>query len=427
MPEAHFTEKTRAVLEEYERCKGGFTPLPIALTKSRNATLWDVDGNRYIDFLSFFAVANMGHAHPKIVEAACTATRECPMANTAFVNPSYAKLASKIKEILGYDSIVCMCTGADSTDAATKIARKWGYKVKGIPAGKAVVLTASACYHGITISTHSLSSAPENLFGPYVPGVGPVSPSGVLVEYGDIESLKKALEKDHETIAAFMVEPIQGSAGIIDPPEGYLKQAYDVCKQYNVLFIADEVQTGLGRTGEILHSWRSGVKPDLVCLGKALAGGVAPLSAVCGNADVMDIIEVGDIGSTMAANPPATAAAVAALEVLVEERIAEQSKEKGKLLRELLEAENVAQISGFSGAGMLCAVILNAEYVTPRFNGPRLRHLCAKRGLMVNSASGGNRMRICPPPTIEEDLLAEGVKIFAQCVRDLESVDDPIL
>ncbi|KAH3663409.1 hypothetical protein OGAPHI_005399 [Ogataea philodendri] len=416
------SESTASIIKEYENCKGGFTPMKIPIAKAKNATLWDMDGKKYIDFLSFFAVTNMGHAHPKIVDAACEAIRSCPMVNTALINPSYARLASKIHEYLGYERIVCMCTGADCTDAATKIARKWGYQKKKITPGNAFVLTTTDCYHGITISTHSLASTRKTWFEPYVPSVGPVSPSGVTVRYGNIDDLREALEEDSETIAAFMVEPIQGSAGIVTPPANYLREAYLLCKKYNVLFIADEVQTGLGRTGELLQSWASGIKPDLVCLGKALAGGVAPLSAVCGNPDVMDLIEEGDIGSTMAASPPATSAAVAALEVLVEENISKMSARKGTLLRELMLEEDLEQIIDMSGSGMLSAAVLNPKFLSDSFSGRKLQELCAENGLIVNSAAGGTRVRICPPPTIEDELLIQGVKIFAKCVRELAAV-----
>lgn len=423
-----YSKEAEQTIDSYKaHVRGGFFPLPVPLAKAKNATLWDVDGNEYIDFLSFFAVANMGHSHPKIVEAACNAIQNCALTNTSFINPGYAKLGEKVAEVLGYERIVCMCSGADATDTATKLARKWGYLKRGIPKNEAFVLTTSACYHGLTISTHSFATTKNDNFGPYVPHVGSTSPSGVLVEYGDIKSLTEALEKDHAKTAAFMVEPIQGSAGIITPPKGYLKEAYEVCRKYNVLFIADEVQTGLGRAGAILKSWDDGVKPDLVCLGKALAGGTAPLSDVCGLKEIMDILEPGDIGSTMAANPPATAAAVAALEVLVDEKISEQAENKGNLLKKLIAEENLEQISSVSVDGVLLAAVLNPSFINNSFNGARLAALCAANGLLVNSAAGGKRIRMCPPATISEEDVAKGVKIFAACVRSLEDIEGPIL
>lgn len=423
-----FSTKAQKTIEDYQtHVKAGFYPLPIPIVKAKNANLWDIDGNRYIDFLSFFAVANMGHSHPKIVDAACKAIQECPLVNTAYINPSYAELAVKIEKILGYDRIVCMCSGADATDTATKIARKWGYLKKNIKENEAFILTTSACYHGLTISTHSFATKKNILFGPYVPFVGPTSPSGIFVEYGNIESLENALEKDHKTIAAFIIEPIQGSAGIIDPPPDYIKKAFELCRKYNVLFIADEVQTGLGRAGSILKSFDYGIKPDLVCLGKSLAGGVTPLSAVCGSSEIMDIVEYGDIGSTMAANPPATSAAVAALDVLIDEDISKQSREKGDLLKQLILSADCKEIVDVSGSGMLRAIILNPEYLNSSFNGGRLAALCAINGLFVNSAAGGTRIRICPPPTIEVEDLKKGVSILVECVKSLKDVEGPIL
>lgn len=421
------TESKRVEAEYNEHVRGGFTPLPVAISKAHNATLWDVDGNKYIDFLSFFAVANMGHAHPKIVAAACKATQECPLANTAVMSPSYAKLGSKIQEVLGYENIVCMCSGADVTDTASKIARKWGYIKKGIPENEAFILTTTDCYHGITISTHSMSYSKDKNFAPFVPKVGPISPSGIVVEYGDIESLSKALAADHETIAAFMVEPIQGSAGCIEPPKEYFKQAYNLCKKYNVLFVDDEVQAGLGRAGYPLCSWQYGVKPDLVCLGKALGGGVATISAVIGHPDVMDTIDGGEIGSTMAANPPATEAAIAALEVMVEEDICEKSLNTGKLMRSLIMEACCPEIVSVSGTGTLGAAVLNPEMISDKFNGQRLAALCTTKGLIVTSSRGGLRVRVCPPPTISEDDLKAGVKILASCVKTLSSIEGPIL
>jgi ornithine--oxo-acid transaminase len=216
-----------------------------------------------------------------------------------------------------------------------------------------------------------------------------------------------------------MVEPIQGSAGIVDPPKGYLKGAFDLCKKYNVLFIADEVQTGLCRAGSLLKSFDEGIKPDLVCLGKALGGGVAAISAVIGSREVMDILEHGDIGSTMAANPPATAAACAALDVLVEENICQMAREKGELLKTLILEEKMSEIASVSGDGMLRAVVLNPDMVDDMFNGSKIAALCATNGLIVNSAGGGKRIRLCPPPTIDEADLREGVKLFAKCVREV--------
>ncbi|CDK27991.1 unnamed protein product [Kuraishia capsulata CBS 1993] len=417
-------ETLKAVAEYHEHTRGGFLPLPIPIVKAQDYKLWDSDGKEYLDFLSMFAVVNMGHSHPKIVSAMVKAIQDRALVNTAFVSPSYAALAAKIHQIFGYNRCVAMLSGADATDTATKIARKWGYKVKGITAGKAFVLTTSSCYHGLTISTHSFTSSKDENFGPFVPFVGYISPSGIPVEYGDLTSLEKALEKDHETIAAFMVEPIQGAAGIIDPPEGYFKAAFSLCKKFNVLFIADEVQTGLGRAGYVLKSWSSGVQPDLVCLGKAIAGGMTPLSIVMGNNSVMDLIEKGDIGSTFGATPPATESALAALSVLIDEDLATRSLELGKLMRKLVQDQNLPQIETLTGEGLLCAAVLKNP--SERFNARRLAALCATKGLVIGPIAN-SRVRLCPPLTIKEYDLRRAVEIFAQSCRELESIDGPII
>ncbi|GMG40584.1 unnamed protein product [Ambrosiozyma monospora] len=422
------SEKAQQQIQLYDdHIVGGFTPYPVPLTKALNAKVWDIDGNEYIDFISFFAVANMGHSHPKIVKASVDAIQNGALINTAFLSPSYGQLGATINKVLGYPKSVCMLSGADATDTAAKIARKWGYSKKNIPKDKAFVLTTSSCYHGITISTHSMASKKDESFGPYLPLVGPVSPSGIEVVFDDLESLEKALEKDHSTIAGFMVETIQGSAGIIDASEGYIKKAYELCQKYNVLFIADEVQTGLGRAGYPLMSVALGAKPDLVCLGKALGGAVAPISAVIGTNDVMSIVDGGDIGSTMAANPPATEAAIAALNVLVDEDICGQSLKKGKILRELIMKEKIPEIDHVSGSGVMAALAFKTDLIDDKFNGRRLAALCAENGLLVIPGGGGKRLRICPPATINEEEIEKGVKILGDCCRKLRSIEGPIL
>jgi ornithine--oxo-acid transaminase len=411
----------QAVINTYKtHVKSGFYPLPIAISRAKNATLWDVDGKEYIDFLTMFAVANMGHAHPRIVEACCKAIHECPLVNTALMSPSYAELAVKINDVFGYSRTVCLLAGADATEAAAKIARKWAHMKRGIKTNEAFILTTTACYHG-------LNSINNDNSGPVVSLLGAKSPSGVTVEYGDLQSLEEALKRDHATIAAFMVEPIQGSAGIVDPPRGYISGAYNLCKRYNVLFIADEVQTGMGRAGSLLKSFDDNIRPDLVCLGKGLGGGVAAIAAVIGSEEIMDILQYGDIGSTMAATPPATAAACAALDVLVEENICQMSREKGELLKSLLLEEGLDEIVHVSGDGVLRAAVLNPDLLDDKFNGARIVELCAVNGLIVSSSAKGSRIRLCPPPTIEESQLRKGIKIFAKCVREVKDVKDPIL
>lgn len=412
------TETTETVVKEYQsHIKSGFQPLHVALNKSDNATLWDVDGRRYIDFLSFIACTNMGNNNPQIVAAVCRALQQCPTANTTFMNPSYERLGQKVQEVFGYENILCMCSGADSVDSAIKLARKWGYTRKGIPIGKAFVLTTEHCHHGMTLNVQSLASERNPLFGPYMPGVGPISPSGVLVKYGNIDSLEKALSADHDVISAFLVEPIEGAAGCICPPEGYMRKAYELCKKYNVLFIDDEVQAGVGRAGYPLCIWADGIKPDVVCLGKSITGGVIPLSMICGHPDIMDVMEPGDTGSTMAANPPATEAAIAALGVLVNDKICEKSLEQGSLLEKLIMDSCTPHVVAVRGRGCFRGAVLNPDYIDENFNGRKLSELCAEHGLLTCALGHGLSVRLCPPPTISKKDLCEGVEIFTKCVK----------
>lgn len=267
--------KTQEVVDDYESyVGGGFAPYPVALTHTKGSKAWDVDGKEYIDFLSMYSVVNMGHGHPKILAAAVQAMTEGAVVNLPFHSPYYGKLAKKLHDLFGYDKFVAMTSGAEAADAAVKIARKWGYISKNIPEGKCHILTAAACYHGVTLSTVSLASKKSSAFGPFVPNVGSTAPSGKVVAFGVIDDLREALEVDGERIVAFIIEPIQGSAGIVAPPKGYLKEVAALCKGHNVLFIVDEVQCGLGRAGANLCHLRDGVRPDLVVLGKALAGGM---------------------------------------------------------------------------------------------------------------------------------------------------------
>ncbi|CZR64870.1 related to CAR2-ornithine aminotransferase [Phialocephala subalpina] len=416
------SEKTQEVVDDYNSfVAGGFAPYPVALTRVKGAKGWDVDGKEYIDFLSMYSVVNMGHGHPKILAAAIKAMEEGAVINLPFHSPYYGKLAKKLHELFGYDKFVAMTSGAEAADAAVKIARKWGYMVKKIPDGKCHILTAAACYHGVTISTVSLASKKSHLFGPFVPSVGSTSPSGKVVAFGVIDDLKEALEIDGDNIAAFMIEPIQGSAGIISPPKGYLKEVAELCKKHNVLFICDEVQTGLGRTGANLSHLRENVRPDLVVLGKALAGGMYALSGVLGDDSVMGLLDPFEIGSTMAANPVGCAAAIAALDVLVDEKLSERANKMGALLVSTLEAAKLPHVKEIMGNGLFYALVLDDKppKVTPR----RIVSLLAQRGVLA-SAAGLKRIRICPPLTISKEELLKGCEIVIGAFRDIEDMGE---
>ncbi|KAK6368218.1 ornithine aminotransferase [Exophiala oligosperma] len=413
------SEKTRAVVSSYEEhVAGGFGPLPVALVRAQNATAWDVDGKQYLDFLSMFSVVNMGHGHPRIVSAAVKAVQEAAVVNIAFLNPLYAKLATRLWEIFGYDKFVGMTSGAEAIDAAVKIARKWAYFKRGITDGTAHILTATACYHGQSMSTASMASKRSPYFNQYLPNVGSTSPSGVLVRYGVIEDLRKALNKDADKIVAFMIEPIQGSAGIVVPPQGYIEEVAALCAQHNVLFIADEIQSGLGRTGANLCHQRNGARADLVVLGKALSGGLYPVSGVMGNSAVMDIVGPFEIGTTMANNPPGCAAALAALDVLLEESLSERANRLGKMLIDRLKSYNLPHVLEFSGSGLFWAVVIDQK--PPKITGRRIAALLAHRGLLASCTAVGDRLRLCPPLTISEEELMKGAEIVAQVFAEVE-------
>ncbi|KIW46406.1 ornithine-oxo-acid transaminase [Exophiala oligosperma] len=414
-----YSPATAEVNNDYDvRIAGGFAPLPVALERTEGSMAYDVDGKPYIDFLSMIAVNNMGHGHPKIVDAAVNAIKTGATVNLAFQSPCYGKLAKKITGMFGYDRFVCLTSGGEAADAALKIARKWGHLVKGIPLGECHILSTASCYHGVGLGTLSTASRKSSLFQPYLPNTGAITPTGLPIRFGHLEDLRRAFELDGSSIAAFIIEPIQGAAGVIVPPEDYLVGVEELCKKHNVLFIADEIQTGLGRCGYPLYTQKYGLHPDLVILGKALSGGVYPVSGVLGDNNIMELLDPYEIGSTMAANPPGCAAALAALDVLVDEDLSTRARKMGDLLISTLKALNPPHVKQYMGEGLLWAIVLDEK--PPQVTSRRLIALLAQRGVLANAIKGG-RVRICPPLTISEDLLVEGAKIIADALTDLEA------
>ncbi|RMJ17092.1 hypothetical protein CDV36_003251 [Fusarium kuroshium] len=412
--------KTAEVNNDYDTyVAGGFAPLPIALTRAQGSIAYDVDGKEYIDFLSMIAVTNMGHGHPKIVKAAVEALQTGATINLVAQNPHYGQLARRITQMFNYDRFVALTSGGEAVDAAMKMARKWGYLVKGIPMGKCCILSASRCYHGVGLSNLSLFSFKSSLFEPFNPNNGHISPSGHEVRFGCLEDLKKAFEADAENIAAFIIEPIQGASGVIVPPEDYLPGVAKLCKQYDVLLIIDEIQTGLGRCGYPLYQMKYGIQADLVVLGKALSGGLSPMSGVLGYNAVMELLDPAEVGSTMAANPPGCAAALAALNVLVDEELSVRAREMGELMISTIKAMNPPHVIEYTGDGLLRAIVITEKepWVTAR----RLGALLVQRGLIANGMKGG-RIRLCPPLNIDRELLIRGAEMVAQALIDLENV-----
>ncbi len=331
-----------------------YHPLPVVLEKGEGAYVWDVEGKKYFDFLSAYSAVNQGHCHPKIVKAMTDQAQKLTLTSRAFYNNVLGEYEEYITKYFGFDKVLPMNTGAEADETALKLARKWGYKVKGIPQNQAKIIVCNENFHGRTITIISMSTDPDayNDYGPFTPGF-------VKIPYNDLAALENELKDPN--VAAFLVEPIQGEAGVFVPAEGYLKKSFDLCKKYNVLFIADEVQTGIARTGKLLACDHEGVKPDILILGKAISGGVMPVSAVLANDEIMLTIKPGEHGSTFGGNPIAGKVAMAALEVVKDEKLAENAERLGKIFREEFSNIKSHMIELVRGKGLLNAVVIRNQ------------------------------------------------------------------
>lgn len=383
-----------------------YHPLPVVLSKGEGVFVWDVEGNRYFDFLSAYSAVNQGHCHPKIIQALHDQSQRITLTSRAFHNDQLGPFEKYITELLGFDRVLPMNTGVEGGETAIKLARKWGYTVKGIPANQAKIVFASGNFWGRTIAAISSSQDPDSYgdFGPFVPGFE-------VVPYNDLEALDKALQDGH--VAAFMVEPIQGEAGVIVPDEDYLAGVRALCSKYNVLWIADEVQTGLGRTGKMLCCDHAGVKPDILILGKALGGGVFPVSAVLTHHEVMNVLHPGQHGSTFGGNPLACAVAMAALKVLVDENLAENAEKLGQVFRSRLQMINVSIVSGVRGKGLL-----NAIDIVPFGNGKTAYDVCLalKANGLLAKQTHTHTIRFAPPLTITQEQIETAADIIAHTI-----------
>lgn len=383
-----------------------YHPLPVVLSKGEGVFVWDVEGNRYFDFLSAYSAVNQGHCHPKIIQALHDQSQRITLTSRAFHNDQLGPFEKYITELLGFDRVLPMNTGVEGGETAIKLARKWGYTVKGIPANQAKIVFASGNFWGRTIAAISSSQDPDSYgdFGPFVPGFE-------VVPYNDLEALDKALQDGH--VAAFMVEPIQGEAGVIVPNEDYLAGVRALCSKYNVLWIADEVQTGLGRTGKMLCCDHAGVKPDILILGKALGGGVFPVSAVLTHHEVMNVLHPGQHGSTFGGNPLACAVAMAALKVLVDENLAENAEKLGQVFRSRLQMINVSIVSGVRGKGLL-----NAIDIVPFGNGKTAYDVCLalKANGLLAKQTHTHTIRFAPPLTITQEQIETAADIIAHTI-----------
>lgn len=387
-----------------------YHPLPVVLEKGEGVYVWDVEGKQYFDFLSAYSAVNQGHSHPKIVKALTEQAHKLSLTSRAFYNSNLGEYEKKITSLFGFDKVLPMNSGAEAVETAIKLARKWSYEVKGIKDGYAKIIVCENNFHGRTTTIVSFSNDKDahNNYGPFTPGF-------LRIPYNDIEALAKVLEDEAEHIAAFLVEPIQGEAGVYVPDEGYLKNASDLCKKHNVLFVADEVQTGIARTGKLIACHHENVQPDILILGKALSGGMYPVSAVLANDNIMQVIHPGQHGSTFGGNPLACAVAVAALDVVEEEKLSERAEELGEFFRAEIQKiiAKTDLIYQVRGKGLLNAILVND---TPE--SPTAWNLCmqfAENGLLAKPTHG-NIIRLAPPLVITKEQLLECVAIIEKVI-----------
>lgn len=402
----------RKFIEQEERYGAhNYHPLPVVLSRGKGCYLWDVDGKKYFDFLSAYSAVNQGHCHPKIVNALKEQAETLCLTSRAFYNDTLGPYEEYIHNYFGYDKVLPMNSGAEGVETALKLARKWGYQKKGIPENEAIIVACEGNFHGRTITIVSISTDPDARadYGPYTPGIE-------VIPYNDTESLTAILEEKGEKVAGFLVEPIQGEAGVYVPDEGYLKTCYDICKKYNVLFIADEVQTGIARTGKLLCCEHEDVRPDIVILGKAISGGVLPVSAVLADDDVMLNIKPGQHGSTFGGFPLACKVATAALEVVRDENLTERAEHLGKIFRDEMQMIDSPFIKSVRGKGLLNAIVIEPH------NGKEAWDVCmkmAENGLLAKPTHG-HIIRFAPPLIIKEDELKVAIDIIARSIKSLE-------
>jgi ornithine--oxo-acid transaminase len=380
-----------------------YHPLPVVLTKGKGVFLWDVEGKRYYDFLSGYSAVNHGHCHPRIIAALVEQAQKLTLTSRAFHSDLLGEYCRYITRYFGYDKVLPMNTGVEGGETAIKLARKWGYLNKGIANNKAKIIFAEHNFWGRTLAAISSSTDPSSYtdFGPYMPGFE-------LVPYNNLAALEKAFQD--ENVAAFMVEPIQGEAGVVLPNDGYLRGIRDLCDEYNVLFIADEIQTGLCRTGKMLACDHENVRPDILILGKALSGGVLPISAVLADDEIMLNLKPGEHGSTYGGNPLACRVAMEALQILKEENLAQNAEDLGKLLRNELESIDSLIIQNVRGKGLLNAIVIHHPDPNAAWN------LCIemmKNGLLAKPTHG-DKIRFAPPLVIKKEQILECVQIIKQ-------------
>lgn len=408
---SNFSEKTSyyiAIEEKYGA--HNYHPLPVVLEKGDGVFLYDVDGKHYYDFLSGYSAVNQGHCHPKIINAMIEQSKKLTLTSRAFYNNQLGVYEKYITAYFGYDKVLPMNTGVEGGETAIKLARRWAYTKKGIEENKAVIVFAENNFWGRTMAAISASTDPSSYkgFGPFMPGF-------IAIPYNNINAVEKAFQQN-KNIAAFMLEPIQGEAGVVVPDEGYLKTVRELCTKYNVLFIADEIQTGLARTGKMLACDHENVRPDILILGKALSGGTMPVSAVLCDDEIMMNIKPGEHGSTYGGNPLACAVAMAALQVLKDENMTENAEVMGNLLREELAKLNSPFIKIIRGKGLLNAIVI--EHKNPDASWELC--LALKENGLLAKPTHGDKIRFAPPLIINKEQILDAVSIISKSLKILE-------
>ncbi|MCD6062870.1 MAG: ornithine aminotransferase [Flavipsychrobacter sp.] len=404
---SHISALTRKYLDQEERFGAhNYHPLPVVLTRASGVFVWDVDDKKYYDFLSAYSAVNHGHCHPKILAAFMEQAQKLTLTSRAFHSDVMAEYCEYITSYFAYDKVLPMNTGVEAVETALKLARKWAYEIKGVEENKGKILVCAHNFHGRTLNVVSFSTDPsaKNNFGPFMPGYE-------VVEYNNIASLQAALQD--KNVAAFLIEPIQGEAGVVVPDDGYLSKAAAMCREANVLLIADEIQTGLARTGKMLACDHENVRPDILILGKALSGGTMPVSAVLADDEIMLTIKPGEHGSTYGGNPLACKVAITALQVLKDEKMAENAAEQGEHLRSRLKALNNPHVSIVRGKGLLNAIVID------HVNKDAAWDLCLQlkdNGLLAKPTHG-DKIRFAPPLVITREQMDDCISIVAKSLQ----------
>ena len=404
------SEKTQYFLDLEDKYGAhNYHPLPVVLEKGEGVHVWDVDGNKYLDFLSGYSAVNQGHCHPKIIDVLVEQARTLTLTSRAFHNNYLGEYEKFITEYFGYDKVLPMNTGVEAVETAIKLTRRWAYEVKGVPDNKAKIIVCSHNFHGRTSTVISFSSDPSSTrhFGPFMPGFE-------VIPYNDLQALANALQD--KNVAGFLVEPIQGEAGVLVPDDGYLSKAFQFCKDANVLFIGDEIQTGLCRTGSMLCCDHENVRPDILLLGKALSGGTIPVSAVLADNEIMMTIRPGEHGSTYGGNPLACRVAITSLEVLRDEKLAENAEKMGILLRSEIKKLKSTHISQVRGKGLLNAVIIKHH------NPEAAWDLCLtmKENGLIAKPTHGDKIRLAPPLVITDEEIMQAIEIIQKSLSVLD-------